>query len=169
MFLISLDSNFFSDVANFYVTGEVNRQNVTYRSITNPHWMSDSKIQGAAKIMVWCGIWGKRIVGPFFIQGNLNANDYLDMLKLNANDYLVMLKLNANDYLDMLKKDIFMPILDKNGDFPAFFQQDGAPPYYGIEVRRGAVGWTSSFLDIVLVNVVQCSGHPDITPMDFYL
>ena len=64
---------------------------------------------------------------------------------------------------------MFMSILDENGAFPALFQQDRAPPYYGIEVRRGAVGWTSSFLGIVLVNMVQCSGHPGLTPMDFYL
>ena len=56
----------------FYVTGEVNRQNVRYWSNTNPHCMSDSKIHGAAKIMVWCEIWGKRIVGPSFVQGNAN-------------------------------------------------------------------------------------------------
>lgn len=142
-----VSSILFSDEANFYVSGEVNKQNVRYWMDSNPHWMSDCKSQGAEKLMVWCGIWGDRIVGPFFIEGNLNAMVYLDMLK----------------------NDIIMSILDESGDFPAFFQQDGAPPHYGTEVRqwldqqfpghwigrRGPVEWPPR--------------SPDLTPMDFYL
>uniref|UniRef100_A0A669CUS4 non-specific serine/threonine protein kinase n=1 Tax=Oreochromis niloticus TaxID=8128 RepID=A0A669CUS4_ORENI len=61
----------FSDEANFYVNGEVNKQNHRYWSDTNPHWMDPSKTVGTTKVMVWCGIWGTTIVGPFFINGNL--------------------------------------------------------------------------------------------------
>ena len=85
--------------------------------------------------------------GPFFHSRKSQREWFSYMLNLNAN------------YLDMLKNDIFISILDENGDIPAFIQQDGAPPYYGIEVRRGVVGWTSSFLGIGLVDVVQWSGH----------
>lgn len=35
----------FSDEANFYVNGEVNRQNVRYWSDSNPHWFTDNKQQ----------------------------------------------------------------------------------------------------------------------------
>jgi hypothetical protein len=64
------DANFssgilFTDEANFYVSGEVNRQNVRYWSDTNPHWMNSSKMQGTGKVMV-CGIWGNTIVGHVF-------------------------------------------------------------------------------------------------------
>ena len=41
--------------------------------------MSPSKIQGARKVMVWCGIWSNKIVGPVFIDTNLNADIYLNM------------------------------------------------------------------------------------------
>jgi len=55
----------FTDEANFYVNGEVNRQNLRYWSNASPHWMSPTKMQGAGKLMVWAGIWGDRIIGPF--------------------------------------------------------------------------------------------------------
>jgi hypothetical protein len=42
----------FTEEANFYVNGEVNRQNVRYWSDANPHWMNPSKMQGAGKVMV---------------------------------------------------------------------------------------------------------------------
>jgi hypothetical protein len=51
------DTNFqsgilFTDEANFYVTGEINHQNLRYWSDSIPHWMSPSKMQGAGKLMV---------------------------------------------------------------------------------------------------------------------
>ena len=47
----------FTDEANFCINREVNRQNLRYWSDVNPHWMMDaSKMQGAQKLMVWCGI-----------------------------------------------------------------------------------------------------------------
>ncbi|KAL1279171.1 hypothetical protein QQF64_025844 [Cirrhinus molitorella] len=42
----------FSDEANFYVNGEVNRQNHRYWSDTNPHWIDPSKTVGTKKVMV---------------------------------------------------------------------------------------------------------------------
>ncbi|KAG2462040.1 TDT nucleotidylexotransferase, partial [Polypterus senegalus] len=42
----------FSDEANFYVNGEVNKQNHRYWSDTNPHWIDPSKTVGTKKFMV---------------------------------------------------------------------------------------------------------------------
>ena len=137
----------FSDEANFYVNGEVNKQNHRYWSDTNPHWMDPSKTVGTTKVMVWCGIWGTTIVGPFFINGNLKATGYLKLLY----------------------DDVFPPLCTEAGTFPEFFQQDGAPPHYGCQVRafldeqfpgkwigrRGPVEWPPR--------------SPDLTPLDFYL
>ncbi|KAG2456425.1 TT30A protein, partial [Polypterus senegalus] len=41
----------FSDEANFYVNGEVNKQNHHYWSDTNPHWIDPSKTVGTKKLM----------------------------------------------------------------------------------------------------------------------
>jgi hypothetical protein len=137
----------FSDEAVFYVEGEVNKQNHRYWSDANPSWVDPCKGAGGGKVMVWCGIWDTRIVGPVFIDGTLNGERYLSMLR----------------------DDVLPTLLNPQGDFPTFFQQDGAPPHYATEVRQ--------FLD------EQFPGHwigrrgpvewpprsPDLTPLDFYL
>uniref|UniRef100_A0A803JU31 Tc1-like transposase DDE domain-containing protein n=1 Tax=Xenopus tropicalis TaxID=8364 RepID=A0A803JU31_XENTR len=112
----------FSDEANFYVNGEVNKQNHRYWSDTNPHWIDPSKTVGRKKLIVWCGIWGTKIVGPFFINGNLKATGYAKLLH----------------------DDVFPSLCTEAGTFPVFFQQDGAPSHYGCQVRigrRGPVEW----------------------------
>jgi hypothetical protein len=40
----------------FYGNDEVNRENARYWSEHNPHWYTDSKEQGAMRLMVRCGI-----------------------------------------------------------------------------------------------------------------
>ena len=42
-------------------------------------------MQGAGKVMVWTGIWGDKIIGPIFIDRNLNANKYLNMIVAKIN------------------------------------------------------------------------------------
>lgn len=137
----------FSDEANFYCNGEVNRQNMRYWSDANPQWLNPSKMVGAEKTMVWCGIWQNRIIGPFFIDGNMNAQIYLKMLQ----------------------ERLIPALMNDDGEFPERFQQDGAPPHYGLIVRewldkqfpnlwigrRGPVEWPPR--------------SPDLTPLDFYL
>ena len=148
---VNEDPNFstkilFTDEANFYVNGEVNRQNLRYWSNENPKWLSPTKMQGAGKLMVWAGIWGDRIIGPLFVSENLNAGKYLSMLQ----------------------EEILPSLLNEEGDYPVYFQQDGAPPHYGIQVhrfldqqfpdawigRRGPVEWPPR--------------SPDLSPLDFY-
>ena len=51
-----------------------------------------------------------------------------------------------------------LSLLSKNGDLPAYFQQDGAPPHYGIQVRQ----YLNQLLpDRGLVDVDQLSGLLD--------
>ena len=54
-------------------------------------------MQDAGQVMVWAGIWGDKIIGPIFINRNLNANKYLNMLQ----------------------KEIFPSLLSENSNFPA--------------------------------------------------
>ena len=55
----------FGDEANYYVNGEVNGQNLCYWSNGSPHWMSPTKVQGDDNVMLWSGILGDIIKGPF--------------------------------------------------------------------------------------------------------
>lgn len=138
----------FTDEATFMLNGVVNRHNYRYWSDENPHWMVEKHTQHPQKLNVWAGIFGSQVVGPFFIEGNLNAVQYLAMLR---NQIIPALQNIAGDNFGTL-----------------WFQQDGAPPHFGLDVRqhlnhvfpgkwigrRGAIEWPAR--------------SPDLSPLDYY-
>lgn len=145
----------FSDESTFCLNGQVNRHNCRYWSDENPHWMEQIHTQRPQKVNVWCGIIGGHIIGPYFIHGNLNSARYLTLLQESIVPDVSRLFPNNND-----------------PNLPAeeiWFQQDGAPPHFGIEVReylnqtfpgrwigrRGTIEWPAR--------------SPDMTPLDFFL
>jgi len=144
-----LENTVFSDEASFELNGNVNRHNCRYWSDTNPHWMRESHTQYPQKLNVWAGILGDTIIGPFFIEGNLNAQRYLQMLE----NQIV-------PAIQALREDDFEDI---------WFQQDGAPPHYGIDVRR--------FLDQTFNErwigrrgtIEWAPRSPDLAPLDYFL
>lgn len=141
--------NFFfsTDEANFYLHGLVNRHNCRYWSDSRPVWYQEQPLH-SPKVVVWGGVWKGGVIGPFFFDGNVNGNNYLDMLKEFVVPYL-------------RKKRILTKVR---------FQQDGAPPHWCKEVRsfldrtfpRGWIGRGSN-------SVPWPSRSPDLSPCDFYL
>lgn len=148
------DQNFFynivfSDECTFTLNSEVNRHNYRYWSDTNPRWMQEFRIQYPQKVNVWAGILNNSIVGPFFIDGDLNAAKYLDMLR---NQIIPRIREIAGDNFEQ-----------------TWFQQDGAGPHYAIIVRnflnnqfhrrwigrRGEIEWLPR--------------SPDLSPLDYFL
>ncbi|XP_024869057.1 uncharacterized protein LOC112452865, partial [Temnothorax curvispinosus] len=144
-----LDNIIFSDEASFELNGTVNRQNCRYWSDENPHWMRDLHTQYPQKLNVWAGFCERGIIGPFFIEGNLNANTYLQLLR-----------------------NQIVPAIDNlfHGNIQnIWFQQDGAPPHYAVVVRqfltdtfpnrwigrRGEIEWPPR--------------SPDLSPLDYFL
>lgn len=145
----------FSDEATFTLHGTVNRQNCRYWARQNPRWMREIRTQYPQKLNVWAGLIGNRIIGPFFFNGNLTAEMYLDFLQ---------------NYLIPSLAEIFPN--HENPNLPSqriWFQQDGAPPHYAGNVRhylentfpnrwigrRGAIEWPAR--------------SPDLTPIDYFL
>lgn len=140
----------FSDEALFFLNGSVNRHNMVYWSETNPEWMIDSRsTQYPQKVHVWAGIINNAIIGPFFIEGNLNGEVYRNLLS-----------------------DQIIPAIQQlvGNDFgQTWFQQDGAAPHYALIARnyldeifvgrwigrRGAIEWPAR--------------SPDLTPLDYFL
>lgn len=152
---ILLASVLFSDESTFTLQGEVNRQNCRYWADHNPHWIRETHTQFPQKVNVWAGIIGDQILGPIFLDGNLNGATYLTLLRDDLMPALAVLFPNELD-----------------PDFPderIWFQQDGAPPHYAVIVRQ--------YLDEVFPNRwIGRRGHlewparsPDLTPLDFFL
>ena len=132
-----------SDEAKFHLCGAVNRHNCVYWRETAPKDLSlkSAKSKG---INVWCGLWSGAIIGPVFIEENIDQTAYLKVLK----------------------EHVFPFFEDEFEDF--IFQQDGAPAHYANSVRnllneklpgkwigrRGPIEWPAR--------------SPDLTPLDFF-
>ena len=139
----------FSDEAVFYLNGTVNRHNMRYWSDSNPAWHEEGHHQTNPKIVVWAAIWEEEIIGPYFFNGNVTGDSYLQLLQTFLVDYLENVPIRRR--LEM------------------FFQQDGAPPHFANQVReylnntftnkwigrRGPVEWPPR--------------SPDLTPLDYFL
>jgi len=154
MLRIDEDPNFpfnivFSDEATFQLDGTLNRHNCRYWADSNPHWAREDKSQYPQKLNVWAGILNNRIIGPFFIEGNLNAASYEIMLR--------------NQIIPAIRA-----ITGENFE-NTWFQQDGAPAHYGRDVR--------AYLDAVFVDrwigrrgaIEWPARSPDLTPLDYFL
>jgi hypothetical protein len=64
--------------------------------------------------MLWCGIWKDRIIGPLFFNEHVSEDAYLRMVQEEA----------------------FASVLNEDGEFQIWCQQDGAPAHYNIRVRE---------------------------------
>lgn len=154
------DENFaanilFSDEATFYLNGTVNSQNCRYWSQENPHWIQEAHCQSPQKLNVWAGILKDRVIGPFFFQGNLTGEAYLNFCQFELLPALVTV------YPDHNNPDLPSPEI--------WLQQDGAPPHYAREVRE--------YLDLMFPGkwigrrgpIEWPARSPDMTPLDFFL
>lgn len=147
----------FSDEAVFRIDGTVSKLRTW--SQENPRAVMPCKSQGSPKVNVWAGIMDDRIIGPFFIDGNING-----MLKIYLN-------LLAENYSNMIQNCLLpelrqLPLVRR---MLMWFQQDGAPAHYALSVREilnhefganwigraGPVSWPPR--------------SPDLTPLDFFL
>lgn len=139
----------FSDEAKFCSDGQLNRHNCHYWSDTNPHWYRSVDRQHRWSLIVWCGIVNGYLIGPYFFNGNVNTNTYLELIR---------------DRLPEMLEDVDLETRRR-----LWFQQDGAPAHFARQVRN--------FLDVTYgqqwigrggpVNWPPCS--PDLTSPDFYL
>ncbi|EFN66784.1 Transposable element Tc3 transposase, partial [Camponotus floridanus] len=118
-------------------------------SDVNPHATRDRGFQRRFSVNVWCGIIETKIIGPFFFNGHLNGNRYLEFLQTTFSEYLRDLPL-------LIFRDII-------------FQQDGAPAHN----TRAVVNFLN---DRFSNRWMDTNGpmrwpprSPDLTPCDFFL
>ncbi|XP_063384877.1 uncharacterized protein LOC134670986 [Cydia fagiglandana] len=138
-----------TDESTFTRVGLYNQHNEHFWAFNNPHCIRESCHQVRFSVNVWAGIINDSIIGPYFIEGNLNGLNYLEMLR---------------EVIPNLMEDVPIAYLRD-----IFYQHDGCPAHYRLEVRRhldeefgdhwigrgGPVAWPPR--------------SPDLTPMDFFL
>lgn len=105
----------FSDKSTFRLNGQVNRHKCRFWSRTNFHWMEELHTQYPQKINVWAGLLKDTIIGPFFIDGNLTSQKYLQLLRRKLIPKFQELNIDIHQ---------------------KWFQQDRAPSHFAQEVRK---------------------------------
>lgn len=144
-----LNKILWTDEATFTSSGKVNLHNSHYWSETNPHWQREVNYQNRWTVNVWCGILNGKIIGPFFFEGTLTGEKYLEFL---------------TDNLPILLEDV--PIQNR---LNMWYQQDGCPAHFAAAVQR--------YLNIAFPSRWIGRGSifpwparsPDLTVLDFYL
>ena len=102
----------FSDKSTFHVSRLLNRHNLRIRGLENPHDTCELE-RDSPEQNVWCGIMHDKIIGPFFFaEKSITAQIYLEALT----EYV-------SPQLEQYQPQVI-------------FQQDGAPPHWGLEVRQ---------------------------------
>lgn len=143
-----------TDEASFTRAGINNVHNEHYWSHTNPHVSCESTFQHQWRINVWAGIIGDVLVGPHFLEQNLNGANYLEFLRNDLDDELTVMPVIS--YVNLVMGNDLI------------FQHDGAPAHFASDVRNhlnarfpqwigrgGRVAWPAR--------------SPDLTPLDFFL
>ena len=81
-----LDNIWFSDKAVFHLSGRVNRHNTRIWETENPK-VIEEKERDSPKLVVWCAISDKGIIGPYFFRDDarrtttVTGENYLEMLQ----------------------------------------------------------------------------------------
>jgi transposase len=142
-----LSNILFSDESSFPIHGRQNPSVVRYWSQENQHRTLSLRTQYPQKLNVWAGILGDNIIGPFFIDGNLNGAKYLQLLQNNIIPAVLQLQ-----------------NVDINR---VWYQHDGCPAHNAAR----------EYLNTIFPNrVISRDGtikwpprSPDLTPLDFFI
>jgi hypothetical protein len=138
-----LDHTFFSDEAHFHLCGYVNQQNYRFWATEKPDFSIQAPLH-SQRITVWAAISRKHVIGPVFLNENVNADVYSEIIRNHLFPGLRHHKL--------VKK--------------AWFQQDGATPHTAnrvLELLRTKLG------DRIISKGLWPPRSPDLTPCDYFL
>ncbi|KAJ8962884.1 hypothetical protein NQ318_001293 [Aromia moschata] len=103
----------FTDENSFAFHDRRNSSITRYWSQENKHLSVPLRTQYPQKVNVWTGILGDFIIGPFFIDGNLTARKYLNLLRNEIIPIVKALAINREEI---------------------WYQQDGCPAHNAREV-----------------------------------
>lgn len=81
-----------------------------YYANHNPHFPKTTNFQNRWSVNVWAGIISSHVIGPYFFEGPLNSERYLEFL--------------ANNLLNLMDDVHLLTIQNM------WVQHDGAPPHH---------------------------------------
>ncbi|KAK3910111.1 UDP-N-acetylenolpyruvoylglucosamine reductase [Frankliniella fusca] len=130
--------------------GSFNSHNEHHYAADNPHCTKEVHVQGRETVRVWAGLLHDRIIGPFFFEENVNAENYTDFLMHELDDLLDGTPLAVRRAV--------------------WFQQDGHPAHTSL-AARAALGVKFPQRWIWLHSPTQewAPRSPDLAEPDFYL
>ena len=140
-----LENVLFTDEAMFDLNPSFNKQNCRFWASERPANSSFVVKQFPKKVMVWIGFSKNVVIGPYFFDGSVNAESYLEMIST-----------------------FVIPELKKRRKFSStIFQQDGATPH--------TAKTTLTFLQKKFCNRLISRGtsfvwpgySPDLSPVDY--
>jgi hypothetical protein len=101
----------FSDECAIYRSSHM--RNVVFWSKENPHYVQELE-RNPPHVMIWAAVSSRYLFGPYFFEGYVNGDIYLDML----HTWLIP-QLREKGIMDRV-----------------WLQQDGAPAHFAIQVRE---------------------------------
>lgn len=141
----------FSDEANFWLNGYVNKQNCRIWADEQPQAIQELPMH-PEKLNVWCGLWAGGIIGPFFFKNEANET----------------VTTNGPRYREMIS-NFLIPKIEELDLGDMWFQQDGATAHTAsesIDLLRGPFG------EQIISRFGPVNWPPrscDLTPLDFFL
>ena len=144
------------DEAGFCMNGTVNFHNEhVYAERRNPPAAASyERNMSRERVNVWVGLCGNgSLLGPFFFQGNLNGQDYLNLI---------------NESVVPAMEQIF-PRQRRGAFRRVWWAQDGAPPHRLVAVRQRLAELFGNRVIAVYNEVEWPPRSPDLTPCDFFL
>lgn len=141
-----LNNVLFSDESIFYLDKSVSAYNSYIWSEENPHHYVEKRLN-PERLLVWCGLSARGIVGPYFFEGTINADAYLTMMRT-----YVVPRLRRTGLIDTV-----------------IFQQDGAAPHTAHRVLDYLEHRFPDRLISLRTGFTWPPRSPDLNPLDFYL
>lgn len=150
--LIHLDESvltnlWITDEAYFCLSGKVNKQNMRFWGLENPHVTHEQPLHDE-KLLVWCAMSEHGIIGPFVFNNTVNSQRYREML---------------NDFFFPRLRALRIPLAT------TWFQQDGATAHCANETLQLL---QTKFGDRIISRRTQQPWpprSPDLSACDFFL
>lgn len=138
-----------TDEAQFTRDGMNNFHNFHQWSVENPRGIRNSRFQNRFSVNIWGGIFNGQILNLQIINHRLQAVNYFEFLQNHVMDILDDIPLDLRRQM--------------------YYQQDGAPPHNGRQVRELL---NNTFGEQWIGNLGPVRWpprSPDLNPLDFYL